>query len=188
NLNYKKYVIVQEIYKLLMKQSPSLKELHFCSSTILSIPNTTTFTLYPGAKDCLANLSKLSCRTDIYSEFFYQLSQICHNIQSLKIKFEDVISNWLEDLIYVQKNLRCLEIIESLDNSAHIFSALTTHSNTINKLYLDNFYQSLSFIAKFTNLQELVFSMDVDYFEDFDELQNVIFPQLQILKFTCDYP
>src|ERR1051325_704277 len=109
DLNHKKYLVAEEIYKLLVNQITYLKKLHFYSSTITCIPNT-TFTLYPGAKNCLANLSKLSCRSDIYPEFFYQLSHICYNIYSLKIKFANVISNGLTDLISAQKNLKCLNI------------------------------------------------------------------------------
>src|ERR1043166_4368238 len=78
-INNKKCILVQEIYKL-FNQISSLKELHFYSTTVKSIPNVST-TFYPGAGDCLKHLSKLSCHSDIHSEFFYQLSQICHNIQ-----------------------------------------------------------------------------------------------------------
>ena len=46
----------------------------------------------------------------------------------------------------------------------------------------------MSFIAEFTNLQELVLSFDYDAFEDFKTLQYVTFPQLQILKFTNSCP
>src|ERR1051326_6093504 len=73
NLNYKKYAIVQEIYKL-FDQIYSLKELHFYSTTVQNIPHVTP-TLYLEAGDCLKHLSKLSCCSDIYPEFFYQLSQ-----------------------------------------------------------------------------------------------------------------
>jgi len=65
----------------------SLKTLYFYYSTYSSsfynsryfsnIP----FTTYPGAIDCLRNLSELKC----YSEFFCQISQICHNLLSLEI-------------------------------------------------------------------------------------------------------
>src|ERR1051325_1911354 len=183
DLNYKKYVVAQEIYKLLMNKIPSLKNLHFYSSTITCIPNT-TFTLYPGARDCLANLSKLSCSSDIYPEFFYQLSQICHNIHSLKIKFTRVISNGLTDLIFAQKNLKCLDITQLSEENylTQIIHSLTKHSNTIIKLRLYDFVESLSFITKFVNLQELILSFGCKII--FKELEYVTFPQLQVLNFT----
>src|ERR1043166_5872976 len=83
-LNNKKCILVQEIYKL-FNQISSLRELHFYS-TVKSIPNNASATFYPGAGDCLKLLSKLSCHSEIYPEFFYQLTQICQNIQSLKIQ------------------------------------------------------------------------------------------------------
>src|ERR1043166_63777 len=82
-LNNKKCILVQEIYKL-FNQISSLRELHFCSESVSNI----TPTLFLGAGECLKHLSKLSCHSNIHSEFFYQLSQMCHNIQSLKIRFD----------------------------------------------------------------------------------------------------
>ena len=49
-------------------------------------------TVYPGAKDCLKNLSELHCALNIESinsEFLYQLSQICHNLLLLNITIID---------------------------------------------------------------------------------------------------
>src|ERR1043165_294992 len=133
NLNYKKCIVVQEIYKL-FNQIYSLRELHFYSTTIESILNVTP-TLYLGAGDCLRHLSKLSCRSDIYPEFFYQLSQICHNIQSLKINFEEIISNGLTDLISAQKNMKHLDLTQySYEDLTFIIPSLTKHSNTLIKL------------------------------------------------------
>src|ERR1051325_4210937 len=101
------HIVTREVLKLLMSQT-SLRELIFLSYPPLNVPNLTSF---PGAKDCLKNLSELHCESDIYPEFFYQLSQICHNLQLLSITFDNVISNGLADLISVQKNLKRLEII-----------------------------------------------------------------------------
>ena len=41
NLNYKKYIIAQEIYKL-FNQTSSLRELHFYSTTVRRVPNATS--------------------------------------------------------------------------------------------------------------------------------------------------
>jgi hypothetical protein len=101
------YTVTQEVLKLLMSQT-SLRELLFFSYPPLNIPN---FTSFPGAKDCLKNLSELYCDSDIYPELFYQLSQICHNLQLLNIKFDNFISNGLADLISAQKNLKRSEIM-----------------------------------------------------------------------------
>src|SRR5438552_1792482 len=61
----------------------------------------------------LKNLSKLSLRSNIYPEFFYQLYQICHNIKTLRIEFMTSIPNELKDLISVQKNLKHLYLSQS---------------------------------------------------------------------------
>ena len=76
-LNSNTHIITQEVLKLLISQT-SLRKLTFDLS--LNIPK---FTSFPGAKDCLKNLSELCCDSNIHPEFFYQLSQICHNLQSL---------------------------------------------------------------------------------------------------------
>src|SRR6266540_1437469 len=159
----------------------SLKYLNFYRD-IFNIP----FTTYPGATDCLRNLSELRCNSNISSEFFYQLSQTCHNIQSLKVKFREVISNGLADLISGQQNLKCLNIRNYNGDWVEIISSLTRLPNTLIKLdFDDQGYKPipLSFIAKFTNLQELVLSFNHNI-ESFKNLQHVIFPQLQTLSFN----
>ncbi|CAG8551668.1 12974_t:CDS:2 [Funneliformis caledonium] len=83
-------------------------ELEFYSS--LFIPNIPIIT-YPGAIDCLRNLSEFGCSSNIDSEIFYQMSQICHNLESLNLIFGKVISNGLTDLISVQKNLTYLYVL-----------------------------------------------------------------------------
>ncbi|PKY18218.1 hypothetical protein RhiirB3_430995 [Rhizophagus irregularis] len=192
SLNHKKYIVTKEIYKIFMNKI-SLRELYFNSYKIINIPNI-NFINYNGAKDCLRFLSKLSCRSDIYSEFFQQLSQICHNIQYLYITFEKIISKGLPDLISSQKNLKHLYIMQSYD-----CEDLSDIIHSLTKLYPDNLIKfelyggkhfiPLSFISKFLNLQELVLSFDYNYaIEGFKNLHNVKFNNLQILKFEYAYP
>src|SRR5207248_7771768 len=135
-----------------------LKELHFYSTTIIDISPI----FYPEAKDCLKRLSKLSFRSDIYPEFFYQLSQICQNIQSLKIRFEEIISDGLTDLISIQKNLKYLEMSQYCygGDLSYIIPSLTNHPNTLTRLDIDELNIPLSFITEFKNLQELILSFD----------------------------
>ena len=59
----------------------SLKKLsYYTNSNTVNL----SFLRYPGAKDYLANLSKLSCNSNVKSAFFNKLSQMCHNIKSLQ--------------------------------------------------------------------------------------------------------
>jgi hypothetical protein len=155
------------------------------------IPN---FTLFSGAKECLKNLSKFCCRSDIYSEFFVELSKSCHNIQSLSIRFLTIISNGLADLISAQRNLKYLYITLYYSNSENIFTILTKLPNTLIKLYLNgkgrHYLTSLSFVTKFTHIQEIILSFDNrrNSFGDFKELQNAVFSHLQVLKFEYASP
>ena len=91
NQNY----LVKEIMKMFMKNINSLKKLSYYTN---SKTTTLSFIRYPGSKYCLKYLSKLSCNSNIKSTFFYKLSQICCNLQSLTIEFKDVVSSDLKNL------------------------------------------------------------------------------------------
>ena len=167
-----------------------LKDLNFnylyCSFICVSnIP----FITYPRVSDCLKYLTELSCCSNIPSKFFYRLSQICHHIQTLKIQFEGVISNGLSELISAQHNLTILNVFNDSNSQDVIMSTLSNLPNTLIKLDIDlgGFYLPLSFISKFTILQELILSFfyHIEYFKD---LQHVTFPHLQILKFHYACP
>ena len=82
--------VTREIFKFLIAQT-SLREVDLTSFSFEN--NNQEFTSIPGVMGCLGNLSELSCNSNICSCFFYQLSQTCHNIQSLNIKFVNIISN-----------------------------------------------------------------------------------------------
>ena len=175
-------LVIQEIFKMFMNQA-SLKTLYFYNSTYSSnIP----FTTYPGAIDCLRNLSELRCDSNIYSEFFCQISQICHNLLSLEIIIGNVIPNGLTDLFSIRQNLKHLSIFDysSNNNLTKIIPSIAKLANNLNKLHIGigNDYPPLLFLAKFTNLQELVLSFYYNHYENFKTLQYVAFPQLQIFK------
>jgi hypothetical protein len=177
-----------------MNQIFSLKQLDLGLICYLSPRQNITFISYPGARDCLEHLSKLRCRSDVYPEFFYQLSQMCHNIQSLIISFKKDISNGLIDLISAQKNLKYLSLSQSYNGCKDlkdIITSITKFPNSLIRLNLDggSHYIPISFIAKFTNLQELTLSFyNNDKFEDFNNLQYVTFSHLQVLKFLWGCP
>src|SRR5437764_7607509 len=72
-------IVMREIFKFLMNQISSLRKLEFHEP--LNIPN---FTLFPGANNCLKNLTELHCNSNIYPEFF--LSVISNMSQSTTTK------------------------------------------------------------------------------------------------------
>ncbi len=177
-------VVTKEIFKMFMSQI-SLKKLtlYYNPRYIQNIPNI-PFTTYPGAIDCLRNLSELICYSDIYPEIFYQLSQICYNIQSLNLTIRNFISNGLTNLISVQQNLKYLIVYNESNNEnlTDIISPLKKISSNLIKLDINI---PLPFIDEFTNLKELV----LHHHECLKLLQYVKFPQLQILNFiiVCPY-
>ncbi|RIA89789.1 hypothetical protein C1645_824318 [Glomus cerebriforme] len=184
NLNNNTYILAQELYKLFFSQG-SLK--------ILDLYLDRNFNFYPGAKECLKNLSELRCKPAVLSsEILYQLSQTCHNILSLDITVDRVISKELTDLISAQKNLKHLDIkcFCTEGGLKDVISSLT-NPNKITKLCLYTTFHcfSLSFIIEFTNLQELELDFDYDEcFKDFEKLQYAFFPKLQILKIEYGCP
>src|SRR5437763_13103086 len=96
---------------MFMKEISSLKSLDYDSG--YSKNQSIMFINHPEARNCLEDILELKCSSNIYPEFFYQLSQICHNIQSITIGFGDdiaEISDGLTDLISLQNNLKNLEL------------------------------------------------------------------------------
>ncbi|CAB4393348.1 unnamed protein product [Rhizophagus irregularis] len=183
-----KILVANEIIKMFANQISSLKKLtyyHDCCNLNISFPH------FPGARD----LSELCCSSDLPPDFFYQLSQICHNLQSISINFHtSSVINELKDLISSQNNLKDLDLSAFHGGSwTDIVPAITKHSHTITKLKLwsDYHISSFSFISSFSNLQELTFFFYIGFtgvFEDFIKLQYVNFSKLQILKFLCECP
>ncbi|GBC29957.2 hypothetical protein GLOIN_2v1591804 [Rhizophagus irregularis DAOM 181602=DAOM 197198] len=95
---------------MFMNEISTLKSLDYDTGYSKKVQSV-MFTYLPEAKNCLKDLSELRCSSDIYSDFFYQLSQICHNIRTLTIEFGDIISNGLTDLISLQNNLKSVTLI-----------------------------------------------------------------------------
>src|SRR6266540_2386658 len=88
--------------KMFMKQIPSLKGLkyeHFNSNFPIRIISNVIFTSFSGAMDCLTDLLTLNCSTDAHPEIFCQLSQLCHHLRLLCIRFKGKIPDGLKDLI-----------------------------------------------------------------------------------------
>jgi hypothetical protein len=180
-------LVVNEIIKMFTNQISSLKKFTYFYNPKYNI----SFSYVPGAKD----LSELCCSSNLSSNFFCQLSQICHNLQSISISFENDVSNELselKELISSQNNLKNLTLSASDGNSwTNIIPAIIKHSHTITKLRLYGFNSNLpfSFISSLTNLQELIISFIYGVIiKDFEKLLHVNFSKLEILKIPYQYP
>ncbi|CAB4430295.1 unnamed protein product [Rhizophagus irregularis] len=178
SIKYRNNLIAREIIKNFLRQISSLRRLNYCVDNY-SILNNISFI---GTNNCLTNLTELHCSSSIKSD----LSQICHNLQSLSIKFKENVSNDLKDLISLQKNLKNLKLFFYGTNDwKDIIPTLTKSTNTLTTLHIYSYYckdLSLSFIASFLNLQEIILGFEGINLEDFKELQNIFFPKLQILR------
>ncbi|GBB83638.1 hypothetical protein RclHR1_10340001 [Rhizophagus clarus] len=177
NIKERNFLVINEIIKMYTNQIYSLKKLTYYNYKEY---RDFSFTCFPGVR----SLSELGCSSNLPSDFFNQMSQICQNLQSISIRFNSVeVSNDLKELISLQNNLKHLTLTAFFDASwKDIIPSLTKHLKTITKLYLysDKDNLSLSFVSSFSNLQEIMFSF---YNEaDFKDLQYAHFPRLQILK------
>jgi len=109
--NDESILVTQEVFKMFMDQI-FLKNLVMGHSLDFQDKLFTT-----RATNCLRNLSRLSCHSSIDSEFLYQMSQTCHNIQSLKVIVRKIISDGLTDFISVQRNLKSFELVNHVYNT-----------------------------------------------------------------------
>ncbi|EXX67504.1 uncharacterized protein OCT59_001419 [Rhizophagus irregularis] len=184
----KNSLVANEIIKMFANQISSLKKLTYYHSYFYYKRHfNISFPHFPGARD----LSELCCGSDLPSDFFYQLSQICHNLQSISIDFRSSVTDELKGLISSQNNLKDLNLSAFDDGSwTDIIPAITKHSHTITKLkfHSDDDISSFSFISSFSNLQELLFSFLGGVLEDFIKLQYVNFLKLQVLKIPYECP
>ncbi|GBB90993.1 hypothetical protein RclHR1_18080003 [Rhizophagus clarus] len=179
----KSHNILIGIFKLFMRQISSLKQLDISPYDDLPI---VIFTSFPGAENCLKNITELRFFSFINSEFFYHLTQFCHNIQSLTIEFcDNIISNGLKEFLFsIQNNLKYFNIIQS-NKSPDLTELVSSFTpilyNTVYEFHLNIENVSFSFINNFTNLQELEIEL-YDGSEVFEKLVSFIFPNLKILK------
>jgi hypothetical protein len=183
-------LVANEITKMFTNQIYSLKKLTYVYNPKYHL--NISFLYVPGTRDLL----ELCCSSNLPSDFFYQLSQICHNLLSIFILFKGYAPNELNELkglISLQKNLKSLALSAFVNSSwANIIPDVIQHSQTITKLRLYSEKDNLpfSFVSSFTNLQEFIFSFyDGVYFEGFKKLQYANFSKLEILKipYQCPY-
>ena len=109
----------------------------------------------------LKNLSELTCTSISDYDLINQLSQICHNLLSLRLEYNrHIILDVFADLISAQNKLKYL-YIEIFDNLTEIQThSLTKLPNTLTHLEISGRRHNipLSFITKLTNLQVLKLS------------------------------
>jgi len=192
NIQFKKYIVLQEILKMCVIQISSLNVLDYTfqnTENVLNLPNI-PLAHFPGIMDCFKNLTELRCNSNNFSEIFYHLSQICNHIRSLDIEFKDVISNGLTNFISSINNLKHLKLSQSDGvDWKYVIHSLRKHSNTLTALHLfSHTHTTISFVESFSNLQELNISSFQETYLDFKKLQDATFPNLEILKLPYAAP
>ncbi|GES88004.1 hypothetical protein GLOIN_2v1876445 [Rhizophagus clarus] len=185
-----KVLVTNEVIKMFVNQIYSLKKLDYYYNQHNNNNNLINFSIayFPGARD----LIELRCSSNLPSNFFHQLSQMCHNLQSVTIDFRNNVSEELKELISLQNNLKNLTL-SAFDyvSWTNIIPTLTKHSHTVTKLRLYSYNDNnlISFVSLFTNLQEFILSFNEETnFEDFKKLQHVKFSNLQCLKIPIQCP
>ena len=102
------------------------------------------------------------------------------------LNFLKVILNVNHLLFLIHKNL----LVNTLQQLLVLLFHLNNYFHT--KFYIEYCHIPLSFISLFSNLQELVIALfecyDCDDFDNFKDLQHVIFPKLQTFRIPNKCP
>ncbi|CAI2168349.1 2563_t:CDS:2 [Funneliformis geosporum] len=177
-------LIMLEIFVMLLNQA-TLKNLNIRLKQIPSID----FSSYPKATNCLKDLTKISYRSDLCSDFLMQMSRFCQNIRSMDVKLKSNISEGVLELISSQKNLKKFRVVLlNCENLEVLIPLLTKHSSsTLIKLEIDTIQitEPFTILNKFLNLNELILKYHSGHL---DTLQPITFSKLRNLKFKRDVP
>ncbi len=95
NLN----LIEKEFWKCLLKN---------CTLHSIELPNL-SLCYFPHSS--FSSLIKLECSSNISTDFFFELSRVCQNLEKIKIHPCDYDNEGLATLIAFQKNLKSMEIL-----------------------------------------------------------------------------
>ncbi|GBB88268.1 hypothetical protein RclHR1_14800003 [Rhizophagus clarus] len=183
--DYKKYIVEQEVYKLLMRKCSPLK-----SMDIRYIKH--HLDCFNGAESCLSRLSELKCTTYDQPLFYDRLAQHCQYIEKLTIDQCRKDNYGLAKLIQVQKNLKYIEFNgtlfvggeEEYDPFGDVGKALIGNVDSLvhfKAFFCGNISFPPSVLPKLYNLQKLQFfipRLDKKYE---DQLRISSYPNLRIL-------
>ncbi|RIA90784.1 hypothetical protein C1645_769114 [Glomus cerebriforme] len=140
---------------------------------------------FNGTKTCLPSLVKLNCSTFIPSNYFFELSKICHNLQDIIIYcFQD--NRGLAQLIKSQKRLKRIELNSNNNDilCPLIGEALLNQSNTITYINFKNeLCISPEFLNSLINCKELVINIQSESNFDLGKLDLIKLPNLNTLSF-----
>ncbi|GBB86476.1 hypothetical protein RclHR1_12900003 [Rhizophagus clarus] len=178
--DYYRYILQEEIYKLLIYKCPPLKylDITFIQQQI---------DLFPDAKNWLSEISELRCNGDIEPHYFQGLAKFSQNIEKIIINSSREDNYGLAKLIEVQRNLKYFKIVRDADARKDTFMTinhgLIKHVRSL--IEFKAVFEGLLFLPNILpnliNLRKLkLFVRDLDQRYE-DQLKISSYPNLQIL-------
>lgn len=172
-----KNLLFEEIWKMFLNQCNSLKS--------ITLPNIKIINYLQDEGNCLKNIKKLICSTDIDSSLFLDLSKICQNITKFIIIQNKNLENdeiGLNTLIESQNNIEHIKI-ESFMNIKNdsLAKSLRLHIHSLKSITLKNFNSlpySLFYNSEFPNLKIL----KIKLINNLKILDTIKLPNLEILE------
>lgn len=181
--DYYRYILQEEIYKLLIYKCPPLKylDITFIQQQI---------DLFPGAKNWLSEILELRCNGDIEPHYFQGLAKFSQNIEKIIINSSREDNYGLAKLIEVQKNLKYFKIIRDSDARKDTFMTinhgLIKHTKSLIefKAVFEGILFLPNLLPKMVNLRKLkLFVRELDQRYE-EQLKISSYPNLQILHIT----
>jgi hypothetical protein len=172
-----KDLLFEEIWKMFLNQCISLKSITLPNIKIIDY-------LHEG--NCLKNIKKLFCSTDLDPSLFLDLSKICQNISKFIIIQNKDLENdeigGLNTLIESQFNIEeiYIESFMNIENDS-LSKSLSLHINSLKSITLKNFNSlphSLFYNSEFPNLKIL----KIKLINNLKILDTIKLPNLEILE------
>ncbi|RGB43479.1 hypothetical protein C1646_749706 [Rhizophagus diaphanus] len=184
--DYYRYILQEEIYKLLIYKCPPLKylDITFIQQQI---------DLFPDSKNWLSEILELRCNGDIEPHYFQGLAKFSQNIEKIIINSIKDDNYGLAKLIEVQKNLKYFKIIRDADVNSRketfmtINHGLIKHTKSLIEFKaifeeLDQRYEDQLKISSYPNL-EILHIKNISI----NTLINLIEKFKRNLEFSCLY-
>ncbi|UZO14020.1 uncharacterized protein OCT59_005491 [Rhizophagus irregularis] len=180
--DYYRYILQEEIYRLLIYKCPPLKylDITFIQQQI---------DLFPDSKNWLSEILELRCNGDIEPHYFQGLAKFSQNIEKIIINSIRDDNYGLAKLIEVQKNLKYFKIIRDADVDSRKDTFMTINhgliKHTKSLIEFKAIFEGILFLPnllpKMVNLRKLkLFVRELDQRYE-DQLKISSYPNLEIL-------
>ncbi|PKY50142.1 hypothetical protein RhiirA4_466448 [Rhizophagus irregularis] len=169
-------ILENEIWKMFMNKSSIIK---YLEPTIIPIY------YFPGGKTSLQNLIELECSTNVSSKIYFDLSQICHNIQRLSIEICE--TNTINDnpgllsLIESQNSLKEMRFTSFNQTFTKLGEVIIKQVDTLISLYFIDFVCiPIESLNQLYNIKKLYICFPYGY--NFQLLKFINLPRVEIIN------